>query len=429
MKKLGFYTIFVAIGLAAGLFLSMKYNAKQQSGYIGKEPVTVQDGVLSPEVLLKLGRLSDPQLSPDGSRILYGVSYTDIAENRSCRNLFVCNADGSEPRQLTRYAKSVNAAKWSNDGKWIYFLQDGQLYKAAVKKSKLGGRIKLTDLPAGVSDYKLSPDEAQIIIVSSTKNPNVDQPSDIDTTLTKAQAYVTENLMYRHWDHWVTETPRSYYASMGNGLITPDRCFDILAGEDPGIELPTEPFGGAEQLAWAPDGRHIAYSCRKLTGKQYAFSTNTSIYVFDILTGATIAVTSEGGYDTDPAFSPDGTKLAWISMARDGYEADKQRLLVGDITISEDGNTVTVSNQRDLSANFKYDVNAPLWNPMSKGLVFCSAAEGIEKIFCISLEGEMQQVTKDDWKYDFSSPSGGGYCANSQLLTGLFRDSAARAAA
>ena len=410
MKKLVFYSIFVAIGLAAGLFISMKHNAKQQSGYIGKEPVTVENGVLTPEVLLKFGRLSDPQLSPDGSRILYGVSYTDIAENRSCRNLFVCNADGSDPVQLTRYAKSVSAAKWSKDGKWIYFIQEGQLYKAAVKKSKLGGKVKLTDLPAGVSDYKLSPDEAQIIIVSSIKNPGVDQPSDIDTTLTKAQAYVTENLMYRHWDHWVTETPRSFYASMGNGIITPDKCFDILAGEDLGIELPTEPFSGAEQLAWAPDGRHIAYSCRKLTGKQYAFSTNTSIYVFDILTGATVAVTTEGGYDTNPAFSPDGTRLAWISMERDGYEADRQRLMVADVDMTDNdpdgqGADFAVGEIRELTADFIYDVQDLFWAPDGKAIYFPTTMNGVGALCKAVTDGEgIERVTPEDWWFGFGCP-------------------------
>lgn len=410
MKKVGFFSIFIVLGLVAGWLSSMNINSKKQSGYIGKEPVTVQDGVLSPEVLLKLGRLSDPQLSPDGSRILYGVSYTSLAENRSCRNLFICNADGSGQKQLTRYAKSVSAAKWSKDGKWIYFIQEGQLFKAAFRNSKLGGRIKLTDLPNGVSDYRLSPDEGQVILVSSTKNPNVDQPADIDSTLTKAQAYVTESLMYRHWDHWVTETPRSYYASMGNGLITADNCCDILAGEDPGFELPTEPFCGAEQLAWAPDGRHIAYSCRKKTGKEYAFSTNTSIYVFDILTGATMAITSEGGYDTNPSFSPDGTKLAWISMERDGYEADRQRLMVADIDLSDSdpdgqGMDFTVKEITELTTDFIFDVQDIFWAPDSKTIYFPSTINAVGAICKAVVGGNgIQRITPEEWWYSFGTP-------------------------
>lgn len=412
MKKVGFYSIFVALGLVAGLLVIMNNKSKEKSGFIGKEPVTVENGVLSPEVLLKLGRLSDPQLSPDGSRIIYGVSYTDIAENRSCRNLYVCNADGSEPKQLTKYAKSVNAAKWSKDGKSIYFLQDGQLWQAAIKKAKLGAKFKLTDMPMGVSDYKLSPDESQVILVSSTKNPNVDQPADVDSLLDKAQAYITDKLMYRHWDHWVTETPRSYYAVLGNGVINADNSFDILAGEDPGFELPTEPFGGAEQLDWAPDGRHIAYSCRKKTGIEYAFSTNSCIYIFDILTGQTVAVTTEGGYDTDPAFSPDGTKLAWISMERDGYEADRQRLMVADIDLSDQdpdgqGIDVQISNIRELTEGFEYDAAGIFWTPDSKSIIFPVTIDAVGALCKADLDAEgITRITLPDWWLAFGAPFG-----------------------
>ena len=300
------------------LVMAISCAQKEDSGYIGPSDIRIEDGVMTPESLLALGRLSDPQLSPDGSRILYGVSYTDVAANRSCRNLFLCNPDGTGKVQLTRFAKSVSGARWSLDGKSIYFLQGGQLYKAPLKGNKLGKRVQLSDVPNGISDFKLSPDQQQVIYVSSIKNTALQTPKDSDPALDKAQAYATEDLMYRHWDHWVTDVPRSYVAPLGNGTITPDNSLDILGTEEL-FELPTEPFGGVEQLDWAPDSRHIVYSCRKKVGKQYAFSTNTSIYIYDILTGATIDVKTDGGYDTDPVWSADGRHIAWISMERDGY--------------------------------------------------------------------------------------------------------------
>ena len=227
--------------------------------------VEINDGVMTPEVLLAFGRLSDPQLSPDGSKILYGVSYQNIKENNSLRNIYICNTDGSGKVRLTNEKKSVSCARWSKDGKDIYFLQGGQLYKAPFKAGKLGKKVKLSDIPSGIGEFKISPDGQQIIYTSTIKNPAVVQPADTDPTLDKAQAYTTENLMYRHWDHWVTEIPRSYVATLVNGTITPDNSLDIL-GPDNLFELPTEPFGGVEQLDWAPDSRHIAYSCRKKTG-------------------------------------------------------------------------------------------------------------------------------------------------------------------
>ena len=382
------------------LVMAISCAQKEDSGYVGPSDIQIEDGVMTPEALLALGRLSDPQLSPDGSRILYGVSYTSVPDNRSCRNLFLCKLDGSDKVQLTRYAKSVSAARWSLDGKSIYFLQGGQLWKAALKGNKLGKRVQLSDVPNGISDYKLSPDQSRIIYVSSVKNTALQTPADSDPALDKAQAYATENLMYRHWDHWVTDVPRSYVAPLGKTRISPENSVDILGTEEL-YELPTEPFGGAEQLDWAPDGRHIVYSCRKKTGKEYAFSTNTGIYIYDVESGATIDVKTDGGYDTDPVWSPDGTPIAWISMARDGYEADRQRLYVADVQLSEDA--LSVQNVRELLPDFDHDVAGLVWHDDE---LFFNAlvGEGIQALYCADLTGDVQRVTDKDWNYDFFSP-------------------------
>ena len=382
------------------LVMAISCAQKEDSGYVGPSDIQIEDGVMTPEALLALGRLSDPQLSPDGSRILNGVSYTSVPDNRSCRNLFLCKLDGSDKVQLTRYAKSVSAARWSLDGKSIYFLQGGQLWKAALKGNKLGKRVQLSDVPNGISDYKLSPDQSRIIYVSSVKNTALQTPADSDPALDKAQAYATENLMYRHWDHWVTDVPRSYVAPLGKTRISPENSVDILGTEEL-YELPTEPFGGAEQLDWAPDGRHIVYSCRKKTGKEYAFSTNTGIYIYDVESGATIDVKTDGGYDTDPVWSPDGTQIAWISMARDGYEADRQRLYVADVQLSEDA--LSVQNVRELLPDFDHDVAGLVWHDDE---LFFNAlvGEGIQALYCADLTGDVQRVTDKDWNYDFFSP-------------------------
>lgn len=385
-----------------GLFvltMAMSCAKTEESGYIGPSDIKIEDGVMTPETLLALGRLSDPQISPDGSKILYGVSYTSVPDNRSCRNLFICNIDGSDKVQLTRYASSVSNARWSKDGSKIYFLFKGQIWQAPFKGKSLGKMQKLSDIPAGVSGFSVSPDEANIIYVSSVKNSALQQPSDSDPSLDKAQAYATEDLMYRHWDHWVTEVPRSYVAPFGGELITADNSFDILGTKEL-YELPTEPFGGVEQLVWAPDSRHIAYSCRKKTGKEYAFSTNSCIYITDIQSGQTIDVTTSGGYDTDPVWSEDGKHLAWISMARDGYEADRQRLMVCDVEL---GDSVSLGAAVELSSTFDHDVAGPVWH--GDEIFFNSlVSEGIQGIFCIDLSGEVQRVTGDDWWFDFDSP-------------------------
>ena len=401
-RKVIVWTAVVAACIAAGYF-----GGKTLSGIMENKDIKIENGVLSPEVLLSLGRLSDPQISPDGKNILYGVSHISIKDNSSCRNLFICNADGSGKVQLTRYAESVNCARWSKDGDTIYFLKGGQLWKAPYKGGRLGKKVKLSDVPAGISDYKISPDGCQILYVSSIPGP-VKSPADFDPALDKAKAYVADNLMYRHWDHWVTETPRTFISTMVNGTITPDNSFDILGSGEPAYELPTEPFGGAEQLDWAPDSRHIAYSCRKHVGKEYAFSTNSCIYLYDILTGGTVAVTEKGGYDTDPVWNADGTRLAWISMERDGYEADRQRLMVADINIlepEEEGQNfgMEVGAVRELTTGFEYDVEGLFWD--GDDLIFPSTIDGVTALCRVNaVSGGIERLTPEDWWLGFGTP-------------------------
>ena len=400
-------------GIAAGTVLFMKKdNVKIDSdGYIGRSSISVTDGRMTPEALLSLGRLSDPQVSPDGKHILYGVSYTSIEENRSVRNLFICNIDGTGNQQLTTSGKSISNARWYNDGSGIYFLMGGQMWSAHIDEKdgrwELTDHYKMTEIPGGITEFKMSPDQ-NFIMYSSYVKSSVKAPSDCYKDLDKATAYTTDDLMYRHWDHTVMEIPHTFVVmrQFKSGPITEGT--DILAGEDGLYELPTEPFGGLEQLSWSPDSRFIAYSCRKLVGKRYAFSTNTEIYIYNVDTAETEMIEMGGGYDTDPVWSPDGSKLCWISMERDGYEADKQRLIVAEVTIPETMDEMPeISKIQDITVDFKYNVSSPVWTSDSKGIYFSALAEGIQGIFKAYEESEsweIVRITGEDLWYDFGSP-------------------------
>ena len=415
-------SILLLAALATGVITLMKKSqTTQEEGFIGKSDIVVENGHMTPEVLLALGRLSDPQMSPDGKHILYGVSYTSVEENRSVRNLYICDLEGSDNQLITKSGKSIVNARWSSDGKHIAYIKGGQIWtaKVSLKKGKwtLSGERQVSDVPAGVGEFKLSPDQKKVMYISYVKS-HVDKPVDRHADLDKATAYVSDDLMYRHWDHTVLEIPHTFIADFdfGGSEITPDNSVDILAGEAELYELPTEPFGGLEQLSWSPDVKYIAYSCRKLVGKKYAFSTNTEIYIYNVETGACQVIDMKGGYDTDPVWSPDGSKIAWISMERDGYEADKQRLMMAymDWTKGEP----MVWGITDATEDFKYNAAGPVWSADSKNIYFNSLAEGVQGMFVAKgpnfdapagskikpAPWKVERITDEDFWYDFGSP-------------------------
>ena len=414
MKTSGRIASFCTLAaLAIGIIIFMKKGEDtiNSEGYIGRSDISITDGHMTPEALLAFGRLSDPQVSPDGSKVLYGVSYTSANENRSVRNLFICNLDGSDNQQLTKSGKSISNARWSSDGKSIAFIMGGQIWTAGITCKNdtwsLRKPRQISEIPNGVGEFKISPDQKKIMYVSYVKS-HVKSPSDRYQDLDKATAYTTDNLMYRHWDHTVMEIPHTFIAGFSFGQeeksLTPEKATDILAGESGLYELPTEPFGGIEQLDWSPDSRYIAYSCRKLEGKKYAFSTNTEIYIYNIETGEASVIDMKGGYDTDPVWSPDGSKIAWISMERDGYEADKQRLMVAYIDWTE--GTPKVSGITDITEGFKYNAAGPAWSDDSEEIYFNSLTEGLQGIFVAKgpAAWQIERLTEEDRWNDFGTP-------------------------
>ena len=296
---------------------------KEAEKIIGKNHPLIENGILSPEVLHQFGNLSDPQVSPDGTKILYGVTYTDWRENKRNRELFIIHVDGSDNKQITNTSASESNARWYNNGTQIAYLSGGQLWLMQTDGSN---PVKLSDVPAGIAEFAFSPDQTKILYISNV--PSVKKPTEIYPDLPKTTGRYANDLMYRHWDQWLTEIPHPFVAHFDGKQLT--NIVDILEGEP--YECPALPSSGIEQLSWSPDGSQIAYSCRKLTGVAYTRSTNADIYLYTLATRETKNLTlGMMGYDTDPVFSPDGRYIAWSSMKRDGYEADKERLFVIDL--------------------------------------------------------------------------------------------------
>lgn len=382
MKKLLIFTLCMVALSSCG-------DKTEEAPLIGKSEIQITDGIFTPEIMHSLGKVSDPQVSPDGTKILYGVSYTSIEQNRSNRELFLMNIDGSDNRQITKTSKSESNARWINNGLQIAYLYEGQIWVRNVNSLKAK---KVSDVEKGIIEFKFSPDGTKILYSSDFKVTMA--PTEIYPDLKKSTVRTIKGMMYRHWDHFVENVPHSYVASFDGKKMGAGE--DILEGAP--FELPTEPFSGIEQLNWSSDGKYIAYSCRKLTGKEYAFSTNTDIYLYNVETHECENLTDGmPGYDTDPVFSPDGKYIAWISMKRAGFESDKQRLFIIDLK---------TKSRKEITAapmEFKYNVESPVWMPDSKGLYFCSLVEGLKEIWKINLYGVHSRVSPEREWFDFNS--------------------------
>ncbi|HNR28008.1 MAG TPA: S9 family peptidase [Bacteroidales bacterium] len=370
-------TILLFMMFTASLALSQcSGNEHNKAPLIGKNMEIPESDLLNSTILNLFGRVSDPQVSPDGKRIVYGVTYTSIKENRRNRELFVMDIDGQHNVQITRTPASESNARWLDNDR-LLFVCDGKLW---IMQADGTGRQQVTGTDKSISEFSISPTGDRILFISTV--PSGMKPTDLDPSLDKSTGRVIDDLMYRHWDCFVEEIPHSFTALFDGKTLS--NVTDLLEGQL--FELPTLPFGDIGELCWSPDGKSIAYSCRKMTGKDYAVSTNTDIYLRDLESGQETNL-SQGmmGYDTAPRFSPCGNFLVWNSMERDGYEADKNRLMLYSFA---DGSI------KDLTASFRYNMESVTWAPDSKMLYFNSCAQGINQLFSLDpATGKIHQIT------------------------------------
>ncbi len=379
----------LAIG-ASALALGACSAPQSDENIIEKPDFKSQSGIFDIDALEALGRVGDPQVSPDGQRVLFGISYEDVEKNTSNRDLYIVDIKGGEPQRITSTAKSESGAVWIGDGKNIAFMYpdsngEPQLW---VMNDRGGDRLQVTSFEGGIDGFLLSPDQSKIILVRRVKYSRT--AADIYPDLPKATGRVIEDLMYKHWDEWVTEIPHPWLCDFNGTKVS--NPIDIMDGEP--YESPMKPFGGVESFAWSPDSKQLVYVSRKKTGMEYAISTNSDLYLYNIADKSTKNIT-EGmmGYDTNPAFSPDGSHLAWLSMERDGYEADKNRLMMLDMKSGE---------KTDLTADWDYTIESFAWNPDGKSLWFMAYYHGGAPIFRIDTASHKVD-TVDGGDYDYST--------------------------
>lgn len=364
-------------------------NDSTEAPLIGKATVTIQDGIMTPEVLYSFGRLSDVQLSPDKSKILYGVTYVSIDQNKTNRELFTMNIDGSGKTQITSTPKSENNAVWVKSGEKIAFLSSESGSSQIWEMNPDGtGRVQVSNIEGDINGFTYSPDGKKIMYIKNVKfgERSVDKYPDLD----KASGKIIDDLMYKHWSEWIEEIPHTFVADYDGVKMA--EGIDILEGEP--YECPMLPFGGVEQLAWTPDSKSIAYTCCKKTGLEYAVSTNSDIYLYNIETKETINLT-EGmmGYDVNPVFSPNGEYMAWQSMEREGYEADKNRLFVMNMATKE---------KTYLTENFDYNTDSFVWKEDNSGMYIVACVEAKTHIHSVDMATkEVKAITNG--KFDYKS--------------------------
>ena len=368
MKKIALFILIVMTIVSC----TQKESGQVAQNYVPETPKLSSD-VMTPEVLWSFGRLGGTQVSPDGTQVLYTVTYYNIEENKSYRDIYTIPAAGGEAKNLTNTAQNEYNAVWRPDGKKIGYLSSASGSVQLWEMNPDGSDMRqVSEIEGGIFGFQYAPDMSKIYYLQTVKLDN--DIHDLFPDLPKANARLETDIMYRHWDTWHDYTYNHIFiADYADGKVGDGK--DIMSGER--FDSPMKPFGGTEQIVWSPDSKTLAYVCKKKVGREYAVSTNSDIYMYDVASGKTSNFT-EGmmGYDQNPVYSPDGKYLAWESMERDGYESDKNRLFVADLETGE---------KKDYSADFDQNAGALSWSADSKSIYFISDIHATDEIYKLVL--------------------------------------------
>jgi dipeptidyl aminopeptidase/acylaminoacyl peptidase len=358
----------------------------------------------TPELLWKLGRVSEAVLSPDGKQILFGITYYDVEQNKGNRDLYVMSASGGAYTRITNTEFSEQNAIWRPDGKKIGYLAPVNSEMQIWEMNPDGSDNKqISFIEGGIDGFKYSPKQDRILFIKSVKlDKNV---QDFYPDLPKANALITEDLMYRHWNAW---TDYSYshifiadYPDMSNML-------DIMEGERFASPIPN--FGGMEEMNFSPDGKKIAYTSKKKVGKEFATSTNSNIYLYDILTKTTERISvpdAIAGYNLDPIFSPGGDSIAWVGMFEDGFENDKKDIFISysnELSRNQSTGEGFFHGRRIRRYSHQFDESAEslTFSQDGKTIYFISGIKATYQIFALDIAKEkITQLTQG--RHDYRS--------------------------
>jgi dipeptidyl aminopeptidase/acylaminoacyl peptidase len=371
-----------ALLLGIGLFVPAQETAKH--------PITFDE-------LIKMHRIGEPQVSPDGKWVAYTVSTPDMDANRGASNIWIVATTGGAELQLTQSGHDSSPV-WSPDGKTLAFLSsrsgDSQVYLLSMD----GGEAHaLTKLSTGADIVKWSPDGKTIAFTSSVypdcKDDDCNSKRDAEKEKSKVKAHVAEHLLYRHWTHWNEGKRAHLFVVPADGSAAPR---DLTAGAE--FDVPPDERGGPGDIDFSPDSQEICFTT--VTDKMEAVSTNGDLFIVPVSGGEPKRITTQPGFDGNPAYSPDGKFIAYHAQLKAGYESDRWRVMLYDRQTAKNEN---------LSEGFDRSANELAWSPDSKTIYFTAENETLQPVYAMAARAgaEPKKIIADTYNTAISFSTDG----------------------
>ena len=286
--------------------------------------------------MVTLKRVGSPTLSPDGTMLAFTIRSVDLENDKASYDIYTLDLqkNNSQPIAISNDPAADTSPKWSANGRYLYFLsnrtQSNQLWRYDVKEKIIS---QMTHFPVDIGSYKLSSNDQHIVFSSSVfpdcKTLACSKKRFEDNTKKKASGKLYDKIFVRHWDHWLDETQSKLFSAQLNAQAPVEKA-RLISGEVNG-NVPSSPFGGEEEYTISPDGKTVIFTAR-ISDASEPYSTNFDLYKTSITGGKTENITSNNpAWDTQPVFSPDGKKLAWLAMDRPGFEADRLQVKMMDL--------------------------------------------------------------------------------------------------
>ena len=402
------------------LFITMSLLLSGFAGQnVSAEPIKIDNSLtaeeiaaarLTPDVMWKMGRVGEHALSPDGKTLLYTLTRYNMAENRGVTIIVSRDLASGKECELTDTSATSVSPVWSADGKAIWFATNRsgemQLWKMKADGSE---PQQVSKIEGGIEGFGISPDEAHIYYTQFVHVKDINS-ADVYADMAKSKARIYDDLMVRHWDYW----DKGDYIHIFVADLTAEgvsKGVDIV-GEKSAWDAPLAPYFDHAEISWSPDSKKLAYTCKPLTGAEYAVSTDSDVFIYDLASGKTVNICKGNadypfvGYDKYPVWSPSGKKIAFRSQERAGNEADKERLMVYDLASGK---------VEYLTKEFDYHATNVVWKGENQ-IYFIAPIEATHQICSVKTNGtsRVEVLTKGD--HDINSfEIRGGKCVGSVM--------------